>query len=100
MDEHKLHKCSFMVQNKGVIALFMKKTAFLFAALALLVIVETPAFADACSARARQVAASLNADVISVQSSTGANGQLVCVARLKINSPGKPSRIVTRRFRP
>ncbi|MEM7214833.1 MAG: hypothetical protein AAF423_04755 [Pseudomonadota bacterium] len=61
-----------------------------------------PALADACSNRARALVASTpGAMLLAVKSATNANGQTVCVARIKLPARnGNPARVVTRRFRP
>ncbi len=61
-------------------------------------LVSQPAIADACSAKARDIAGKEpNAVLLSVSTGTGANGAAVCVIKLKIKSSnGQPERIVTR----
>lgn len=89
-----------MVQPENDNSVPMKITAFLLTVILVAMLQVPAAFADACSNRARQIASSMNAQVIAVQSQQGSNGSTVCVARFKVNSPGQPSRIVTRTFRP
>jgi len=78
----------------------MKTSIILSAVLAVMITLTSPAYADVCSDRARQLAGSMNADVISVQMRVNANGKVTCIARMKVNSPGKPSRIITKKFNP
>lgn len=77
----------------------MKKVLLYLSVLAALTAMPNNAHADACSNGARQIAASENATVISVQSRTNGSGQTVCTVRLRVNSPGQPARIITRTFR-
>ena len=70
--------------------------------LALICFGGSPAFADACSNRAREVVAGIpGAMLLAVESNKQSNGQVECVARIKLPSKdGNPGRVVTRKFRP
>jgi len=64
-----------------------------------LFLVAVPALAEACSAKARQVASQEGATLLSVSESVS-NGAKVCIIKLKIKSnSGQPERIVTRTVR-
>ena len=99
-DFSKTRSCSFLVQISHAKYRSMNKLTLSFATIAALIIFTSQAYANACSSRARQLASSMNATVISVQTAQGSGGQSVCVAKFQISSKGKPSRIVTKKFRP
>lgn len=71
-------------------------------ALAFMLLDAGSAYADACSNRARAlVAENPGATLLAVKSGKNANGQVVCVARIKLpSSNGNPGRVVTKKFRP
>ncbi|MGI9351966.1 MAG: hypothetical protein ACR2O3_10420 [Rhizobiaceae bacterium] len=80
----------------------MKFRILIASVLALLYFGGSPAFADACSNRAREVVAGIpGAMLLAVDSNKQSNGQIQCVARIKLPSKdGNPGRVVTREFRP
>ena len=80
----------------------MKLTRAIIVACALVVSGFFPASAEAgaCDAPARQlVVGKPNLQLLSVNAVTQANGQIVCIARIRITTKdGKPPRVVKRRF--
>lgn len=74
----------------------MIKRNLFFLLFSVLFLVAAPAIAEACSAKARQIASQEGATLLSVSESVS-NGSKVCIIKLKIKSTsGQPERIVTR----
>lgn len=80
----------------------MKLSLSILAVFAALILAPNPAFADACSERARIEAANRpNVTLLAVRSKVNANGRLVCIVTVRVVPlNGQPPRVVTRRFRP